>query len=627
MKIEEVKGDLLGAAARIIEPPPDRTAATWADQERHLPPGSPEPGPWRSSRTPFMVPFLAACSDHRYSTIVFACGSQMGKTENILNVIGHRFTDGPFVPALLVFPTEKLARSMSNDRFKKMVQSTDVLYQRLEKGHADKVMEKFFGGIRCGFAYAGSATELSSHPAGMVVIDEIDRMSDVSGEGDPYLLAKARTKNYTDSKVVVTSTPTISDASRVWMLWESGTMARWSWPCVHCDKYFVPEFSLLKWKEGGTPEECMQSAVVVCPSCGGVHKTKHKNELNKNGRYEYCVKKDSGGYKNIGTEPPMNPTASFWASGLASPWQSFEDIVYVIVTALNSKDQGTIQGAINTYLGECYQVRGDAPKWEQVKAHKKDYLDGDPPEDVQLITCGVDVQSDRLYYCVRGYGFKAESWLIEHGSLMGDTAEEGVWGKLHETIKNEYGGRRISRVFVDSGYTPGKDRNRFVRPDNMIYIFCRLNMGLCYPTKGRDMMEKPVKVSKIDVTISGKVIRNGMALWLIDTDYFKRQFYSNVRRSPDGKRGWHIPRNIDEEYCRQVTSEECITKENGKRVWIQTRRDNHFLDCEVLCDAAAMTVGVADLKDKAPPAPPAVKAAPKEKSTFVGKSGGSFFSN
>ncbi len=625
MKVEEARIRLYGIFERIIEPPPDRSAAVWANDERILPPGSPEPGPWRSERTPFMIPFMDACSSPKYSTIVFACGAQMGKTENILNVIGHRFTDGPFVPALLVFPTEKLSRSMSNDRFKKMVRSTDILYERLEKGHSDKVMEKFFGGIRCGFAYAGSATELSSHPAGLVVIDEIDRMGDVSGEGDPYLLAKARTKNFTDSKVVVTSTPTITDHSRIWNLWESGTMARWSWGCVHCGEYFVPEFSLLKWDKGLKPAEASKTAFVVCPECGGAHRTRDKNELNKSGRYEYCVKIKGGGYKNTGQEPADSPTASFWASGLASPWQSFEDIVFVMVTALNSKDSGTIQGAINTYLGECYTQRGDAPKWQEIKAHRKDYREGDVPEEAQVLTMGVDVQSDRLYYCIRAYGVKGESWLIENGSLMGDTAEREVWVLLRDVTTSEFRGHKIKFCMVDSGYTPGKDRNKFVRPDNMIYIFCRDNMQ-CFPTKGRDMMERPVKGSRIDVTISGKVYKAGLLLYWIDTDYFKRQFYSNVRRSPDVRRGWHVNLDIDDEYCKQVTSEECITKDNGKRVWIQTRRDNHYLDCEVLCDAAALVIGANALREPKRTKPEGVKKKEQEdQGNFVKQQRGSFF--
>lgn len=604
----------------LLEPPPDRTAATWADTERILPPGSPEPGPWRSSRTPFMVPFLEACSSPKYSTIVFVCGAQMGKTENILNVAGHRITDGPFVPILFVFPTEKLSRSMSNDRFKKMIESTDILYSRLEKGHADKVMEKFFSGIRCGFAYAGSATELSSHPAGLVLIDEIDRMSDVSGEGDPYLLAKARTKNYAGAKVVVTSTPTVERASRIWSLWESGTMGRWAWPCIHCKKFFVPESTLLKWDKDCTPEQALLTAKVFCPHCGGAHEAKHQSRLNRTGRYEYCKKLSEGGYENIGPDPAFSPTASFWVSGLASPWQTFGEIAYVIATAERTKNQGTIQGAVNTYYGECYRLRGDAPKWDRVKSHIIDYSCEQVPPAIQIITMGVDVQKNRLYYVIRGYGYLAESWLLEFGEVFGETEFDAVWIELRKIVEKLFSHIPILRVFVDSGYRPGKDK--FVRPDNKIYIFCRLNMGQCYPTKGKDTQDKPVRTSKIDLTVSGKTIKGGVTLWHIDTDYFKRQIYSEIRVD-DNK--WHVSKAINDDYCKQITSEECVTDAVGKRTWIKTREDNHYLDCEVLADAAAYSAGVHNLVDIQPD--PREIAAAKEEiaGSFVPVQSRSFF--
>lgn len=606
----------------IAKPPPLRHAATWADNERTLPPGSPEPGRWRTSRTPFMVPFLAACSDPRYSTIVFCCGSQMGKTENILNVVGHRLTDGPFVPILLIFPTEKLSRSMSNDRFKKMIESTEILEARLEKGQANKVMEKFFAGIRCGFGYAGSATELSSHPAGLVMIDEIDRMSDVSGEGDPYLLAKARTKNYTDSKVVITSTPTLEEHSRIWSLWESGTMARWAWPCPHCDEYFVPEYSLLNWEKDADPTRASKTAFVACPTCGASVLSKHKNEANLRGKYIFCKKNISGEYINVGFDPPDNPTASFWASGLASPWQSFGDIAYVMATALSSNDPGTIQGAVNTYLGECYQLRGDAPEWGEVMKHAVYYDREELPPEAQIITMGVDVQKDLLYYTIRAYGYRGESWLLKHGEVYGETQFDQVWIELHDVIDQRFDDMPISRVFIDSGYTPGA--TNFVRPDNQIYKFCRLNLGQCYPSKGKDMQAKPIQASKIDVTISGTTIKGGLSLWHIDTDYFKRQLYTAIRRDPGDPFGWHIPPDVSEEYCRQITSEECITDEKGKRTWVKTREDNHFLDCEVLCDAAAYSAGVHNLPDNTPKTP-RVSQQKDTQETFIPPQSGSFF--
>lgn len=612
---------IMSRGGPIVRPPLTRDAAVWADSERILPPGSPEPGRWRSSRTPYMIPFMEAASSPKYSTIVFACGAQMGKTENILNVVGHRLTDGPFVPILLVFPTEKLAMSMSRDRFSKMIQSTKILHDRLAKGQADKLKEKFFNGIRCGFAYAGSATELSSHPAGVVVLDEIDRMSDVSGEGDPYLLAKARTKNYAGSKIVVTSTPTLKGGSRIWALWESGTMGRWSWSCPHCSNYFVPELALLKWQGKNDPVLAKNTAFVVCNNCGGHVLTKHRNALNKSGRYEYCVRLESGEYKNIGPIPPENPTASFWASGLASPWQSFGDIAYIMVTAENSRDTGTIQGAVNTYGGECYQIRGDAPQWERVQSQIVDYYPEKLPQDAQILTMGVDVQERMLYYVIRAYGYRGESWLVKHGEVHGETEFDQVWLELADIVSQGYGGLTLSRVFIDSGYYPG--RKHFVRPDNKIYMFCRLQRGLCYPSKGKDMQAKPVISSMIDITIAGKTIKGGLILWHVDTDYFKRQLYNAIRRDKQDAFGWHVHREISEEYCRQVVSEECLTDESGKRTWTKIREDNHFLDCEVLADAAAYSIGVHNLAP-IPERIPSVKSVENPES-FIKSPAGSFF--
>ncbi len=155
-------------AASIIKPPPPRTASGWADAERVLPPGSPEPGPWRSSRIPFFIPVMDAFSDPQYRLIAAVCGSQMGKTECIFNIIGHRSDDGPYQPALFVGSTEKMVRSISKDRFSKMVNSSKNLSAKLERGRRESVMEKYFSGVRFGFAWAGSPTELASHPAGLV---------------------------------------------------------------------------------------------------------------------------------------------------------------------------------------------------------------------------------------------------------------------------------------------------------------------------------------------------------------------------------------------------------------------------------------------------------------------------
>jgi phage terminase large subunit GpA-like protein len=206
------------------------------------------------------VPILQAGADFRFRRVVLVMGSQLGKTEALLNLIGWRLDDDP-CPILYVSPTQRQAESISRDRLGKMIRSTPSLWSKLAKGQADKISEKWISGVRLGFAWAGSATELASHPAGMVLVDERDRMdATTAGEGDPVSLAEARTATFPDGKVIVCSTPTLEGASPIWSLWEEGTRHRWAWPCPHCAEYFVPTLELLRWPEGCTAHQALKAA-------------------------------------------------------------------------------------------------------------------------------------------------------------------------------------------------------------------------------------------------------------------------------------------------------------------------------------------------------------------------------
>src|SRR5258705_11193 len=81
-----------------------------AGPTRVLPQGSAEPGPWRSERTPYMTPIVRAFVDPRYRRIVAVIAAQMGKTEAIFNVMGHRLDDDP-TPILYIGPSQKLVES------------------------------------------------------------------------------------------------------------------------------------------------------------------------------------------------------------------------------------------------------------------------------------------------------------------------------------------------------------------------------------------------------------------------------------------------------------------------------------------------------------------------------------
>jgi phage terminase large subunit GpA-like protein len=584
-----------------------------------------------------------ACTNPKFKRVIVVCGSQMAKTESMFNVIGHRLMDDP-APILYIGPTQKLVESYSDGRVMPMLRSTPVLWDRLAKGKKNKITEKFISGVRLGFGWAGSATELAGHPAAIVLVDERDRMDAVKGEGDPVALAEARVATYPDGRVIVASTPTLGNVmpvknpetglehwavaapedvqSPIWKLWQEGTRYEWAWPCPDCGEFFIPRFKLLKWPEDSTPQQALRATRLMCPHCGTEIEDRSKGDMNARGVYVapgQRVERDGTVVGDIAE----NSVASFWVSGICSPWRSFGARAFAFLSAVRAGDQDAVQVAMNTGMGELYRVGGDAPDWQVVADLRDGREAGAVPDGVRVVTCGVDVQKNRLVYAVRGWGVNFESWLIEHGELMGETAYDEVWSQLSGVLEARYGEFRIRMMLVDSGYKPGEaDRN----PDNQVYLFCRRHKGIAFPSKGHDKQDKPYRASKIDVSYRGKVIEKGLDLWHLDTDYMKTWLHARLEWPVEAKSGhFHLHADATDDYCQQLVAESRAVAPSGRVSWIRVRKENHFLDCEGLNIAAAHILGVHTLKaavkpqetspeeqEKAP-----VKARPPARSNWV----------
>lgn len=519
----------------------------------------------------------------------------MGKTESILSLIGWRMDDRP-APVIYVAPTEKLAKSVMKDRLDQLIRSTPTLEAKTDRRRGfNTTLEKWIGGVRLGIAWAGSSVELMSHPVALCIIDERDAMEDgVKNAGDPVLLATARTKNFRNGKTGIFSTPTLEGASAIWAWWEAGSRHRWYLQCRECRDWFLPRSELLRWPKDATPDEAKIHARLVCDACGTEYDDAGRLELE--GKFFAHVRQGDEWVR--ADVPVINSVRSFHVSGLASRFTPIGEVAFQLCSAYRSGDPFKIQTALNAYAGELYKMRGDSPGWHAVWECRADYQR--PPPATQLLTCGVDVQKDCLFYTIRAWAYpNATSWLVARDRIIGETKFDDVWLKLRNVVMGTYGGRALDMVLIDSGYRPG---DRFERPENQIYQFCR-RTPKCFPSKGRDHLDRPYKASKPDVRSSGKIARGALKLWWINTHHWKAWLYARIDWPTDDPGGWHVPADIDEDYCKQVTNEELIELPSGKLVWQRTgTRENHYLDCEILTAVAAHIQGVMQLAAPAPPA-------------------------
>lgn len=516
----------------------------------------------------------------------------------------------------------------------KLFDEAPQLAALVARGKRNKKVRKLVNGVSIRLAWAGSATSLASDQAGDVYVDEYDKMvGGRIGVGDPFTLAKARADTYADRKICVTSTPergrieteTCPDSglifwkvapgeqveSPIWRKWQSGTRHHWAWRCPHCREWFIPRAADLKTpRKDATPAEARRTAFLCCPVSGCVIEEREKAAMNADGRFVAPGQRITYDGRVVG-DAPDSSILGLWVSGLASPFVTWGERLEDLLLARASADPETIQGALNK-IGECYAaVPLNAPKAETVKAKRQPYRLGEVPREVLRLVAGVDVGKNDLWYVIRGFGARGASWLIDRGHLLGPTDGEDIWDDLADALTSSYGGLHVQKAMVDSGFRPD-------RPDageaHRVYDFARRYSWLVTPTKGRATRTTPLTVAKHEVTPKGKAAKFSVDLATVDTDFFKSLVTSRIITEVGRPGSFHLPQDIDDEYCRHMISEarELV---NGKPVWKTVSRQNHYWDTEALCAVAGYLLNVqripeGAMRDWDPDAPEPLPAGP-----------------
>jgi phage terminase large subunit GpA-like protein len=142
---------VFGAAFRRgCKPDPMLTVSEWADEFRLLSSkSSAEPGPWRTSRTPYLKDIMDCLSPYsKTERVVFMKGSQLGATECGNNWIGFVIHHTPG-PMLSVLPTVEMAKRTSKQRLDPLIDESPVLRERIKPARSrDKREPAPFRGAR-----------------------------------------------------------------------------------------------------------------------------------------------------------------------------------------------------------------------------------------------------------------------------------------------------------------------------------------------------------------------------------------------------------------------------------------------------------------------------------------------
>lgn len=557
-----------------LRPPEEITVSEWAEKYRVLDTkSSARPGPWRNSTTPYLKGIMDELNNYETEEIIFVKPTQVGGTEAIFNMLGYIIEEDPS-PAMIVYPTDELAKSISKNRIMPMIQNCPTLNKRYHENDSSN-LELQFDDMYLTLVGSNSPSGLASKPEKYLFLDETDKYPGASKkEADPVSLAKERTKTFHNRKIVLASTPTLK-SNHIWEAKENADIEKhYFMPCPHCGKMIEFKFSNLRFPddEGMSYVDRAEYAKYVCQECGCVINDQQKHTMLQQGEWQIVEHKTQFARKVV-----------FWLNTLYSPFVRFADVAKEFL--LSKKDSERFQNFVNSWLAEPWEDTNLKTNADLVMERQTDLPEMVVPEWAKLLTGGVDVQETSLYLTIRAFGNHITSQNIYHQQVMSFADVERI---MNMPFKKENGEVMIVELcLIDSGYNT-----------DATYDFCANNSEWAVPVKGSsNPMLSHYKLSKINKITS---VANGMDLVIVDGGKYKDMIAGRMRKK-NGVGSWMVYNGCDREYAEQVTAEHKVNvKTNNGRVkqeWKlkSSHADNHYLDSEVYALAAADIRGVRSL--------------------------------
>jgi phage terminase large subunit GpA-like protein len=592
----------LARELRARRPADALTVSQWADRHRVVSSYSAEPGRWMTARTPYLREIMDALCDPTVQMVVFQKPARIGGTEAGLNIVGYYIDQDPS-PVLIVQPTVDDAKDFSKEQLAPTIEDTECLRRKVAeqkaKDSGNTVMAKVYPGGALYLIGANSPRGFRRRTARLVVFEEVDGYPPSAGtEGDQIKLGIRRAATFGwRRKIFMNSTPTLKGFSRIADYFERGDQRHYEVPCPDCGTSQVLAWPNLRWDGLDAPH-------LLCTACGVLIPEERKLRMLERGRWV-----------------PSNPGAphrSYHINALYSPWVTWGELRDEWLEA--QSDPAKLQVFVNTALGETWEDRAGGMSADVFEQRREAY-DAEIPTGVRVLTCGVDVQEDRIEAVVRGWGRGKETWLIRREILLGNTTipeteATSPWRALGALLTRRWTRADgavllIAGTGIDSGYNAAE-----------VYKFGipRYGRGV-FVTRGHSEPGKPL--------VARRPSRNNKArcpVFYVGTDTAKDQIFGRLKIAQTGPLYWHFPIEADRDYFDQLTAEKAERKViNGKYVRKYTvipGRRNEVLDCEVGNIVALELWGGSPEQDTGrKPQPPAVEpripAPPRQ--GFVGR--------
>lgn len=545
------------------------TVSQWADEHRVLDPlFTNEHGPWSTKRVPYAREPMDAAADPWVRQVTIMGPTQIGKSEIANNILGFYLQHRPS-PAMFVLPNVNASKLAARKRVRPMILASPALSAEMTENRHDFATRDIT--LRRSSIYMRSAespTELAAVAVRLVLGDETEKWPKWSGsEANPLSLVRERTRTFYDHVIVLTSTPKVRGGI-IDREFERGDQRRYHVQCPHCQKWIVFEWAHVTWdNENVSTPEAMQEAQQAwyqCQHCGGKVDDLQKSAMISRG--EWVPRgRDAADWISTGRASDRSEHRSYHLWAAYSPWLTWWRIVAEFLRSKN--EPSDMMNFVNSWLAEVWEDRVQNTSDAAVRA----CIDARParecPDEVLVVTGAVDVQKDRLEWCVQGWGLDEESWVLDAGRIP-LMANGGDWEQLGNVLfRSTWGKHMLRSCFIDSR---GGGKHGAARGDEVLDFVRRWHpVAVMIAGVERDSPEQfaPKKVDRHPRT--GAVLQQSLTLWTVNVGWFKDLVAARIAKAtaePDSKAGRiHLPSDLPEGWLDQITSEHKVRERKGNR--------------------------------------------------------------
>jgi len=197
---------------------PFLSVTDWAAENRYL--TGAESGRYNPDRCPYQRAIQDCFNDPEVREVTWQSAERVGKSTVGANILGYIIDKEPS-NLLWTMPSREAVADFLKDEIEPMLRASPTLLKKISAGRTsigrtNNIRRKTFLGGTATFVGGGSASPLAFRTVRVVVLDEIDKLKNLRGEGDADALATKRVSTFgTDFKIFRFSKPTVEGESRI----------------------------------------------------------------------------------------------------------------------------------------------------------------------------------------------------------------------------------------------------------------------------------------------------------------------------------------------------------------------------------------------------------------------------